>query len=215
MTADSAAFGARLRAWRQAAALSQEELAERSSLSIRTISNLERGRTIYPHLDTVRRLADALGLSAQTRAELAAAAGRPRADDDAAPAGPAVTGRSDRPAPAAGGGVVSRQLPGPVRQFTGRRSELAALTGLLRTAGAGGPPAALISAVGGMAGVGKTALAVEWAHQAASWFPDGQLYIDLRGYGPSAQPMSAGDALATFLHHPDAQVVRAKLTARE
>ena len=56
----------------------------------------------------------------------------------------------------------------------------------------------VISAIGGTAGVGKTALAVQWAHQAADRFPDGQLYVNLRGYDPD-QPMPAADALAGFL----------------
>ncbi|MGH3155286.1 MAG: NB-ARC domain-containing protein, partial [Streptosporangiaceae bacterium] len=56
----------------------------------------------------------------------------------------------------------------------------------------------MISAIGGTAGVGKTALAVSWAHQVADRFPDGQLYVNLRGYDP-AQPVTASDALAGFL----------------
>ena len=56
----------------------------------------------------------------------------------------------------------------------------------------------MISAIGGTAGVGKTALAVHWAHQVAGRFPDGQLYVNLRGYDPG-QPMPAADALAGFL----------------
>ena len=56
----------------------------------------------------------------------------------------------------------------------------------------------MISAIGGTAGVGKTALAVHWAHQVARRFPDGQLYVNLRGYDPG-QPMPAADALAGFL----------------
>ena len=56
----------------------------------------------------------------------------------------------------------------------------------------------MISAIGGTAGVGKTALAVHWAHQVAGRFPDGQLYVNLRGYDPG-QPVPAADALAGFL----------------
>ena len=56
----------------------------------------------------------------------------------------------------------------------------------------------VISAIGGTAGVGKTALAVHWAHQVAGRFPDGQLYVNLRGYDPG-QPVPAADALAGFL----------------
>ena len=59
-------------------------------------------------------------------------------------------------------------------------------------------PTVVISAIGGTAGVGKTALAVQWARQVAERFPDGQLYVNLRGYDPG-QPMTATDALAGFL----------------
>jgi DNA-binding SARP family transcriptional activator/tetratricopeptide (TPR) repeat protein len=102
------------------------------------------------------------------------------------------------PEPAAQTGAVPRQLPAPVAGFAGRAGELAALTGLLRQSTEGLPPAVVISAIGGTAGVGKTALAVQWAHQVADRFPDGQLYVNLRGYDPD-QPMPPADALAGFL----------------
>jgi DNA-binding SARP family transcriptional activator len=91
------------------------------------------------------------------------------------------------------GHVLPRELPAPVGHFTGRAAELSKLSEL-----AGGSPAVAICAVGGTAGVGKTALAVQWAHQVAGQFPDGQLYVNLRGYDPH-EPLSAADALAGFL----------------
>jgi DNA-binding SARP family transcriptional activator len=94
--------------------------------------------------------------------------------------------------------VVPRQLPAGIRHFTGRTSELAALTTLLGD-GAEGPAAVIISAIDGTAGVGKTALALHWAHQTAERFPDGQLYVNLRGYD-LYQPLRATDALAGLLH---------------
>jgi DNA-binding SARP family transcriptional activator len=94
--------------------------------------------------------------------------------------------------------VVPRELPGPVPQFAGRAAELADLTGALERASAQRPQTLVISAIAGMAGVGKTALAVKWAHQVADRFPDGQLHVNLRGYDPG-QPVSAADALARFL----------------
>jgi DNA-binding SARP family transcriptional activator len=106
--------------------------------------------------------------------------------------------------PAAGGGTrlsgaaVPRQLPAAVRYFTGRSAELAALTSMLAGADGGNERTVVISAVAGTAGVGKTAAAVYWAHQAADRFPDGQLYVDLRGYDPG-EPMPVVDALAGFL----------------
>jgi hypothetical protein len=114
----------------------------------------------------------------------------------------------DRPVPA--------QLPGDVAAFTGRADELAELDHLLdRLAGHGEPgelgglgglgePGAaneagvVISVLSGTAGVGKTALAVRWARRAAGAFPDGQLYVNLRGYDPG-QPVPPADALAGFL----------------
>ncbi len=99
---------------------------------------------------------------------------------------------------AAAGVQVPRELPGPVPEFVGRDAELAALTELAQQAARGGPTAVVISAIGGTAGVGKTALAVHWAHHVAEQFPDGQLYVNLRGYDPD-QPVTAADALARFL----------------
>jgi DNA-binding SARP family transcriptional activator/tetratricopeptide (TPR) repeat protein len=89
---------------------------------------------------------------------------------------------------------VPAQLPGNVRGFVGRESELTALDRLLDDGG----DAVAITVVTGTAGVGKTALALRWSHQAHDEFPDGQLYVDLRGYGPDA-PIAADDALAGFL----------------
>ena len=57
----------------------------------------------------------------------------------------------------------------------------------------------MISAIGGMAGVGKTALALYWAHQVADRFPDGQLYVNLRGFDPSGAPVTAAEAIRGFL----------------
>jgi DNA-binding SARP family transcriptional activator/Tfp pilus assembly protein PilF len=93
--------------------------------------------------------------------------------------------------------VVPRQLPAAVTHFAGRQPELKVLSDLLSFR-AGSAGAVVISAIGGMAGIGKTALAVQWAHQVAGRFPDGQLYVNLRGYDPD-QPVSPADALAGFL----------------
>jgi tetratricopeptide (TPR) repeat protein len=100
---------------------------------------------------------------------------------------------------------VPRQLPAAVTHFTGRQSELDTLTALIRPAGAT-DPAVVISAVGGTAGVGKTALVVHWAHQVAAAFPDGQLFVNLRGYHPE-HPLEPADVLTRFLaavHYPGA-----------
>jgi tetratricopeptide (TPR) repeat protein/transcriptional regulator with XRE-family HTH domain len=193
MTGDKAAFGPCLRACRRSAGLSQEELAERSGMSIRAISNLERGRTRRPHPDSVRRLADALQLHEQGRAQFVAAAGLRAA------AAPVTTAPDERLSRAGHGQVIPRQLPAPVRQFAGRASELAELTALLNDARARTPAAVVITAIDGTAGVGKTALAVYWAHQAANQFPGGQLYVNLRGFDPSRKPMPSAEAIRNLV----------------
>jgi tetratricopeptide (TPR) repeat protein len=90
-----------------------------------------------------------------------------------------------------------RELLPDVAGFTGRADQLAALD-LLLDGAAAAAPAVVISAVSGTAGVGKTALAVHWAHRVARHFPGGQLYVDLRGYDPG-QPVTAVQALQAFL----------------
>jgi tetratricopeptide (TPR) repeat protein/transcriptional regulator with XRE-family HTH domain len=179
-------LGAELRSLRRAAGLSQEELAERTGLSVRAIGDLERGRTLRPQRETKRRLREAL-------AQLAAGpdwlAGEP-AGSSAEPVVP-----RQLPAEQPDGPVVPRQLPAAVRNFVGRADELARLSDLVAAVAA---HAVVITAIGGTAGVGKTALAVQWAHKVSDRFPDGQLYVNLRGYDP-ADPMAPADALAGFL----------------
>jgi transcriptional regulator with XRE-family HTH domain len=87
------AFGARLRSCRQSAGMSQQDLAERSGLSVRAVSDLERGRTRFPYQDSLARLADALGLRGPARTEFIAAAGRRvgRAEAAKAAGGPGET----------------------------------------------------------------------------------------------------------------------------
>jgi DNA-binding SARP family transcriptional activator len=143
--------------------------------------------------DTTRRvLADELGLDPGP--ELAGLHAQVLADDPALAAPAVASGPGPAMAAAAGAGVVPRQLPAGAGFFAGREAELKQLDELLDQAGLsdggdgdgglGGP--VVISAIGGMAGVGKTALAVHWAHRVAWRFPDGQLYVNLRGYDPGA-----------------------------
>ena len=104
---------------------------------------------------------------------------------------------ADEPAlaPAREPWMVLRQLPGDVRDFTGRDAALAAMTALLPGKAAAAP---VVIAITGMAGAGKTALAVHFAHLAAGGFPDGQLFVDLRGHA-EAEPKSPAEALRGFL----------------
>jgi DNA-binding SARP family transcriptional activator len=93
--------------------------------------------------------------------------------------------------------VVPRQLPAAPAGFTGRQRELRLLTTWLDGGTSAGVPVILV--VTGTAGVGKTALALQWAHQLRQRFPDGQLYLNLRGFGPSPAPAARAEAIATLL----------------
>jgi len=95
--------------------------------------------------------------------------------------------------------IVPRQLPSAIRHFVGRASELAALTAIVERTGADRPTALVISAIAGTAGVGKTTLAVHWAHRHADLFPDGQLYVNLRGFDPTGPPVAAASAVRRML----------------
>jgi hypothetical protein len=94
-------------------------------------------------------------------------------------------------------GPVPRQLPAGRRQFVGRQDELDELTALLDAA-VPESGTVIITAIAGTAGIGKTALAMHWAHQIKSRFPDGQLHVNLRGFDPQA-PVDSGQALRGFL----------------
>jgi transcriptional regulator with XRE-family HTH domain/tetratricopeptide (TPR) repeat protein len=188
-----------VRAQRVAAGLTQEDLAERSGVSLRAIADLERGRTHRPYPSSVRALVRALGLPEAAAAELVA---RYRAGGEATPARASAAAPAER----AGRATVPRQLPTAVPYFAGRASELTVLDQMLDDAGQAAA-GVVISAIGGTAGVGKTALALHWAHRVAGRFPDGQLYANLRGFDPSGHRAEPADVLRGFLDalgvHPD------------
>ena len=180
MAADSpGTFAGVLRELRTRARLTQQGLAERSGVSLRTLSDLERGVAATPQKETVRLLGDALGLAGAERARFETAA---------------------RGHPVAGGSVaaaaaVMRSLPADVASFTGRQRELEQLVKSAVTAGG----VVAIHAIGGMAGVGKTAFAVHAAHRLAGQFPGGQIFLRLHGHTPGQQPVEPADALASLL----------------
>jgi DNA-binding SARP family transcriptional activator len=174
----------------------------------RVVDELAESVAAHPHRERlVAHLMLALHRGGQQAAALAAyrALADRLADELGIDPGPELRRRyeeirqADAPPVAAAeepAGPTPSQLPVDVFGFTGREPDLARLDGLL--AGGRTAPAAVISAIAGMAGVGKTALAVHWAHRVRASFPDGQLYVNLRGYSPmpALRPI---DALSRFL----------------
>ncbi|MCL6673237.1 ATP-binding protein [Streptomyces panaciradicis] len=173
------AFGELLRDWRLSVGWTQDELAVRSGVSVHSISVLETGRR-QPRLSSVSQLADALALDPRRREQLLAAARNDTTMPSLAP--PRLSA------------AVPRQLPCAVAGFTGRVSQLKELTSLLDR-----EDTVVISTINGTAGVGKTALAVYWSHQVADRFPDGQLYVNLRGFDPGSQPVEPTEAIRGLL----------------
>jgi DNA-binding SARP family transcriptional activator/tetratricopeptide (TPR) repeat protein len=138
-----------------------------------------------------RRLADELGAdpSAELQAvHVAVLRGDPRFSRSAGVV---------RPAPRAA--FVPAQLPADVYGFAGRADQIEYLDGLLTGLHGQAPTAVVISAVSGTPGVGKTALAVHWAHRVAAEFPDGQMYLHLRGFAPEGRVTTPAEALHTLL----------------
>ncbi len=215
----SVPFAQLLRLLRNQVGLTQEELADRARVSTRSVSDLERGVNLTARRDTARMLADALGLSGQARLRFEAAArGRalPRADarlaDLIADGAPPGDGRprdgADEPPGETGTGrdargfaVATRTLPRDIASFTGRGFELdqlvEAVSGGTEPTWPGG--VVDVCAIGGMAGIGKTAFAVHAAHRLASRYPDGQIFLSLQGHVPGQKPVTAADALASLL----------------
>ncbi|MCX5053973.1 MULTISPECIES: helix-turn-helix domain-containing protein [unclassified Streptomyces] len=181
-------FGSAVRRFRLRAGLTQEALAERSGVSVSTIRGMETGKRRNPQLASVRQLAAALDLQpAELDGLLAAVTG--------SVAGAAeVTGTGEHAATV----PVPRQLPAPPAPFVGRNHELDRLDAAMRpSSGAAGT--LVISAIAGAGGVGKSWLALHWAHRNADRFPDGQLFVDLRGFSPDSEPMDPAVAVRGFL----------------
>lgn len=168
----TSSFGQLLKGFRARAGLTQEGLAHRADLSTEAIRALEGSRRRHPRVTTVAQLASALALSQAETEQLSAAASR-------------MPGKVP---------AVQLRLPPALVDFTGRSAELDELRSLLGKAG--DTVGVVISAVGGMGGVGKTALAVEACHLVADHYPDGQLYLNLGG---GSAPVGTAESLATLL----------------
>lgn len=160
--AASHSFGALLKRYRTLAGLTQESLAARAGISVRAVSDLERGVNRAPRAATLTLLADALTLDPTDRAALIAAA-HPGLDAPIASPAPASPPRISTPT----------RLPLPPTPLIGRAADLARGLRLL------GQPATRLLTITGPGGVGKTHLALELARQSAARFADGVSFVDL------------------------------------
>ena len=182
-------FGLLLRQLREAAGLTQEELAGVARMSARAISDLERGVSRSARPETVRRLAAALGLPDDMRAAFRQAA-RERAKRP-------VRSSAQLPVMIRSAPATARMLPRDIVYFIGRDREMRQLADAVSTLAGRG--VVTICAIGGMAGIGKTTLAVHAAHQLAAGYPDGQFFLPLHGHTPGQRPADPADALASLL----------------
>lgn len=172
-------FSELLRRHRLDAALTQAALAELAGLSEQAVSLLERGTRRRPRADTIQALSAALKLSPDAEQELLAAVRAPGA----------VQSKPVVPSP-----PVPWELPQTVADFTARQDELDKVLGALAHA----DTASVRLVITGMGGVGKTALAVHAGHLIEDRFPDGQLYVALRGHDPGSA-LTSVEALGQLL----------------
>src|SRR5918995_6848606 len=174
---ERAPFGSLLRQYRMAAELSQERLAERAGLSVRGISDLERGARRVPRLETLRLLADGLNLDQSNRAALLGAAH------------PTATSVRIQVRPSSSTSARSR-LPVPLTPLVGRERELKAIVDLLVN------PAVRLVTLTGPGGVGKTTLGVAAAARVTDQFTEGVRIVEL---APVAEPDLVASVIADAL----------------
>ncbi|GIE94501.1 ATP-binding protein [Paractinoplanes rishiriensis] len=183
------------------AELTYRELARKTGWSVGIIGAYFAGK-VLPPTDRFDILVMLLGASPAERGMLATARDR-IAEHRYARTAPPAAGRSGA-VPAGRAVPMPNQLPADVYGFVGRADEFAELDRLLPDV----DPPARVATVSGTAGVGKTALAVHWAHRVVDRFPDGQLYVNLRGFDPGAAPVTPDVAVRGFLIALDVPVQR-------
>ena len=181
---DPGDFGVALRRARLSARLTQNELADRSGLSTRTISDLECGRVGQPRNSSLNLLVAALGVDDQVAAKLVGATGQ-------------SGGAQEQPCERL---HAAHELPAAVPDFTGRECELAAMADRAAAAANRDRAAPVLVLLTGAPGVGKTELAVRFGHELAARSPHvhpaTQLFVELGG---TCQPRTSADLLRQML----------------
>jgi transcriptional regulator with XRE-family HTH domain/tetratricopeptide (TPR) repeat protein len=180
---DAESLARTVRACRLRAGLSQEELAHRTQLSVRTIANIEAARVGRPHSYSLSRLADGLGLTGRDRESLLSWPHRSTDIEQRDDSG--STGAGIESAERAWTTPSPRQLPADIGDFTGRVEEMRQISAHLTQHQPRRPPLTVLS---GQAGIGKTTIAVRVGHAVADAFPDGQLFADLGGLTSPQDP---------------------------
>ncbi|WP_157529484.1 helix-turn-helix domain-containing protein [Nocardia sp. NRRL S-836] len=198
------AFGDFLRFFRLRTLMTQEDLAKRTGVSVRAISDMERGRALTPQRRTVELLVDGLGLNSEEAADFIARS-RSKRQATAHPAVPAARSGDDQrdsPRPTTPTTTTAAAVPGTacplppmLIELTGREAEQAALDGFVRDSEASS--VLQVAVVHGPPGGGKTALAVDAGYRLGRRFRDGCLFLDLRGLGD--RPLTADDAVHRLL----------------
>jgi tetratricopeptide (TPR) repeat protein/transcriptional regulator with XRE-family HTH domain len=198
----SEAFGDKLEKLRKDRFLSRQALASASGVPYATIRDLEHGKTRAPRLSTIKNLADALELRDTERSEFLASA-RERARQYPRKALAETRQGGEEPDDeATAREPVARTLPRDIGSFVGRETELRKLLDaaddVALAKGIGG-----LFTIEGMGGIGKTTLAVHAAYKIMEEFPgefpDGHIFLDLRGYSQGLPALTAHQALRALL----------------
>ncbi|MFD5246749.1 ATP-binding protein [Amycolatopsis sp. NPDC058340] len=186
---ERASFRVLLKGYRVRADLTQEELAEGSGVSVRAISDMERGIAKSPQRRTIEALATPLSLTDEELTGLQKAARQGRT-----------------PSPGIHKAHPIGVLPADVDDLTGRERDLDALRALSADLCDGRRRSGRVAILSGPPGTGKTTLAVRAAHDLAGEFPDGRLFLKLRGM--SAEPANPADVLHLILRSLGVDAVR-------
>ncbi|UYM06869.1 NB-ARC domain-containing protein [Solicola gregarius] len=184
-----AARGSLLRALRASKGFTQQEIAERSQVTERSIREIERGAVTRPRTDSLLRIAAALDLGAtETTAFVRAYRGGGRTDTT-----------PPNPIAATPPAISPAELPRDLPDFVGRIDEIEQISAMLRGIPASAGPASVTVVISGAGGLGKSSLAIHAAHRVADDFPDGQVFVDLSANADADEVHEAlGDILWSF-----------------